>query len=197
MENEVLTIEGLQELFNKQKTDVDGLVTAKLSDWSDKFKASYKVDNGPEKPAEVKTAAEVAELSDAGILGGINKIEIMKIPLGKIVVGGFVSVFATELIDGFMSKQSAMVRGLVKLVIAAMAVKYGKKYLGEASTAIALLMGFDAIRDIIPIDTYAKNIATKLSGTWTNKGLAQGGPMRAFPVGGSSRHDYYSAAERR
>jgi hypothetical protein len=88
-------------------------------------------------------------------------------------VGGFVSVVATELIDGFMIESEAWKKGLAKAAVAVAAVKWGKKFLGDTgSKAIAILMTFDAIRDLTPLDSWAANLANKITGSAPAAGLA-------------------------
>jgi hypothetical protein len=194
----LFTIDDLQAMFDnsvskvteKSKNDLTGI----LSDWTEKFRTTYKVvDGGQEKTAEVVTKeVPVADMAEANIA----KMEIMGLPIGQAAVGGFVAVFATELVDGFLAAQSSYVRGAAKLVAAYAASKWGKKIpfvSSEGAKAVALLVTFDAIRDLIPIDTYAKQLATKLSGTWTSAGLAQGSSYSYAKVSPVTRSaDYYS-----
>ncbi len=194
-ETKILSMDELQAMMDKSSKSA---ATAVLSDFDSKIKnafAAYKVDNGPVKSAEVISAKETpkAELSDAGVAN----FQVMGIPIGQAVAGGFVAVFATELVDGFLAKQNSYVRGAVKLGAAYAAVKWGKKipFVGETGAkAIALLIAFDAVRDFIPIDTYAKNLATKISGTWTSAGLAQGSSYSYKKVSApvTPAGDYYS-----
>ena len=138
-------------------------------------KPVVKLDAAPKLETE-----EVAEMASSGVLGGITGMEVWNIPIGKALVGGFVAVFGTELIDGFMASQSVQVRGAVKLVGAGIALKWGRKLLGtDGATAVGLLMAFDGIRDILPIDQYAKQLANMASGVVTQRGLASINDSRA------------------
>ncbi len=113
------------------------------------------------KPEDIKTAEEVeaedkAKLEQAGAVAGITQFEIWDIPVGQALVGGFTAVFASELIDGFLVKQGDMIKGVVKLVGAGAAVKWGPRLLGSTgSKALALLLAYDGVRSLIPIDTWA------------------------------------------
>jgi len=50
---------------------------------------------------------------------------------------------------------------------------WGKRILGNVgSKAVALLLAFDGIRDLSPIDSWADQLAEKISGTVTTEGLA-------------------------
>ena len=185
-----ITIEGLQDLFKSQKQDVESLVTARLNDW----KASYQVDNGPAKSAEV-VPAPVAKMNDP--LSGIAKMDVMGVPIGQAAIGGFVAVLATEMVDGFLSKQGAMTRGLAKLVAAFAAAKYGKKLVGDSgSKAVALLITFDALRDFIPFDVYAQKLTSKITGKTMTAGLA-GNNQIMRQMSTSQAANYYSRAQGR
>ncbi len=181
-------------LVTEQDTsiDINSLLDAKLSDWGEKFKKSITVD-GVRKEADLtitdpKKAAALAESAS------ITKV-VSKEMLGEIVpIGGgmFVGVFATELIDGFMAKQSANTRGLAKLAISAGALyaahKYGNKMPLIGSTGlkvVALLVAFDGVRNLIPIDTYAQKLATKVSKVQTTEGLAQDTTRKTVAAGTS------------
>lgn len=195
VETKEITFEGLSDLFAKQKTDVEGMVNAKLSDW----KATYRIDNGPEKPAEILNkdkTTETAKVAEAGALKGFMDFQIGGIPVGKAAVGGGIAIFATELIDGLLQRfnqGSKTVTGLVKLAGAGAAIKWGGKYLGkEGAAVVALLMAFDGIRDITPIDTWMNNIANKISGYVPTGGLGaqQGKPNTQT----KDNSNYYSRA---
>jgi hypothetical protein len=199
-QEETLTIEGLQALFDKNKAEAKTLTEALLSDWENKIKTTYTVDKGPEKVAVVATKEQVAEMADAGIA----KMEIMDLPLGQVLIGGSVAVLASELVDGFLASQKAYVRGGAKLVVAWVANKYLKKvkFIGaDGAKAVALLLTFDAVRDIIPIDSWMQSIAGKISGAVTNKGLAQTrGPLKIMSnnsAPAASYGDIYTRAQGR
>ncbi len=145
----------------------------------------------------------VAEMASSGVLGGITGMEVWNIPVGKALVGGFVAVFGTELIDGFMASQSVQARGAAKLVGAGIALKWGRKLLGsDGATAVGLLMAFDGIRDILPIDQYAKSLANKASGVVTQRGLASINDSRAVreateAARGAGGSGWYPSLDRR
>jgi len=99
--------------------------------------------------------------------------EFQGIPIGQAVAGGFVAIFASELVDGFMGNMQAWQRGLVKLGVAAVFGLWGKRLLGSTgSKAVALLLTFDAIRDLSPIDAWADQLAEGITGRVTTGGLA-------------------------
>lgn len=126
----------------------------------------------PEKTVAVVEDPE-AEMEAKGFISDLMGYEIQGIPVAQAAVGGFVAIFASELVDGFMADSEDWKRGLVKVAVAAVTVKWGKKIFGSTgSKAIALLLTFDAIRDFTPIDSWADQLAEKISGTATTAGLA-------------------------
>ncbi len=141
---------------------------------------------GMEGPIENLTAAQVGEEEtktalakaagdkDAELqqLGGIMDMEVWDIPVGKALIGGFIAVVGSELVDGFLAKQSVTVRGVAKLVGAGAAIKWGSRLLGKhGAAAVAILLAYDGLRDILPIDQYAHRLASGVSGVVTTRGL--------------------------
>lgn len=193
-ETKPISLDELQAMMTKASKEA---VTASLSDFESRLKASYKVDGGPSKPAEIIPAAKpetaTAKLEDSGVAN----MQVFGLPVGQAVVGGFVAVFATELVDGLMSKQQAYVRGAVKLGAAWAINKWGKKipFMGEGGVkAVALLLTFDAIRDFIPLDTYAQSLAAKISGKVANAGLAGPKTFNTISASTPAAKSYYARA---
>jgi len=124
---------------------------------------------GEKLPAKVEPAAEL----EAGPLAGVAKMEVWGIPLGKALIGGGIAIFATELIDGFMAAQAPQMRGIVKLFGAGASQMFAKRWLGAPTAgAIALLLAFDGIRDLLPLDEFIHGITTRMTGVFTTAGLA-------------------------
>lgn len=129
------------------------------------------------RPEDIKLKEEVeaeekAKLEQAGVIAGITDFQIWDIPVGQALVGGFTAVFASELIDGFLVKQGDWAKGVVKLVGAGVAVKWGPRLFGSVgSKALALLLAYDGVRSLIPIDTWAKRGATTVTGMIPGGGL--------------------------
>lgn len=147
------------------------------------------------------TPAPKAEMHD-GALEGITKIEVWDIPVGKAIVGGFSAVIVSELVDGFLATQSTMVQGVVKLVAAGAAVKWLPRFLGTTGAgAMALLLAYDGIRSILPIDEWAGKVSGALSKIRTGGGLAgkagMGGGGEVIKQAERVAGDYYSRAEGR
>ncbi len=138
----------------------------------------------------------VANLEESGLLAGIMNFEFMHVPVGQAVAGGFIAVLATELVDGFLSKQSVQMKGGVKLAGAWASVMYGKKVLGPTgSKVVAVLLTFDALRDLTPIDAWAAKLASMLTGVFPMAGLADKANRRDVNTQASQvANDYYSRA---
>jgi len=155
----------------------------------------------PKTPDDIKTAEEVAaekaDKAEMEQLAGITKMEVWDIPLGQALIGGFIAVFSSELIDGFLAAQSGMVRGLVKLVGAGVAVKWGSRVLGTTGAkAVALLLAYDGIRSFIPIDEWASRFAGGIK-PLTGSGLGGKAGMDRNPRGDvpkAKSADYYAGA---
>ena len=163
-----ITAKELKDLFDNipSKDSVvsllDGIkgIDGKLADLGKAFEPEDKPD--PEVTLEKK-----------GWFDDIMSFEFQGIPVGQAAVGGFAAIFASELVDGFMADSDKWKRGLVKLAIAAISVKFGQRILGSTGAkAVALLLTFDAIRDLSPIDAWADQLAEGITGRVTTGGLA-------------------------
>jgi len=150
------------------KDNVNGLldgikgIDTKLEDLGKAFEPSSDPDPDPKVALERK-----------GFFDDLMSFEFQGIPVGQAAVGGFVAIFASELVDGFMADMQAWQRGLVKLGVAAVVGLWGKRVLGSTgSKAVALLLTFDAIRDFTPIDRWADQLAEGITGRETTAGLA-------------------------
>lgn len=169
-----------KESFDSLLDRVDG-IDAKLADLG--------------KPVETDPEAT---LEKGGFFDDIMSFEFQGIPIGQAAVGGFAAIFASELVDGFMADSEAWKRGLVKLAVAGISAKWGKRFLGSTgSKAVALLLTFDAIRDLSPIDSWADQLAEKISGRVTTAGLAgnqSGGNPVNQPAATKSSNGYYAMA---
>lgn len=157
-----------------------------------------KLDGIPEaikKAFESKETASVKEEAKVRQLAGITEFEVWDVPVGKALFGGFVAVVGSELVDGFLANQGDMVIGLVKLAGAGAIVKWGSRLLGKGvATAVALLLAYDGIRHILPIDQYAHQLASKVSGVVTTRGLGgnKGSALGDAGNGKGKTKDYYA-----
>lgn len=180
-------LEALPEIVeqNSQKIlDFGSVIDAKLAEFGEKI-----------NPVEVKSKAELeaeAELH-IGALEGISKMQVWDIPLGQAVVGGFSSVLVSELIDGFFAKQSVSVQGVVKLAVAGATIKWGSKILGKTGAiAMAILLTYDGVRQLLPIDEYAGKVSGAVVAR-TGGGLAGKAGMGDTGGNGHRQTDYYEA----
>jgi hypothetical protein len=191
-----IEITGLDELFKKQKAENETTLKAFMSDFEDRLKTIYRVDNGPVKMADVVPSGTVAIPEKAKMSGIMDSVS--SINWKDIAVGGFVSMVATEMVDGFLAKQNTYVRAGAKVLLAVVAGKYLAKisFIGSGGAkVITTLMVFDALRDAIPVDTYVKQLTGKVTGMVTSAGLAGAGPFKAVSVNQSG--NYYSRAQGR
>lgn len=173
---------------------------AKLSET--KEKANTKQELPEKKPRQIRLHFGDADLKDPDGIAAVSRFEVWDIPIGKVLIGGFTAVFATELVDGFMANQNTYVIGGVKLVLAGATVKWGSRFLGrEGAMAAAVLLGYDGIRNLIPLDTWARTVASKVSGVIPHAGLASGTTPghRGGVLDQAQRvaQDYYKQAEGR
>lgn len=147
-----------------------------------------------------------------GAVAEIFNFKFWDIPLGQAAVGGFIAIIATEVIDGFLAdkagatekqkSQSRLIRGGVKLVAAGATIKYGKGIFGETgSAALALLLAFDGIRNLLPsLSETGRDIALKITGVRPQLGLSQDEaqnqqqPRSALRQAEAVAGDYYSKA---
>ena len=156
----------IQEI-KANKPDMTGF--ARLSDITAELekikpiKVDAKVDGKPVQDASLEDPR-----ARAGALGGITEMKIWEIPVGAAVVGGFVAVMASELVDGFLVKQSPQIKGMVKLVAAGAVKRWGSGMFGStASNAVALLLAYDGVRMLLPLDEWASRLVggvTRLTG---------------------------------
>jgi hypothetical protein len=136
---------------------------------------------------EPEPETEVAKLKEAGVIGGVLDFTVWDIPVGQAVVGGGVAVLFSEVIDGFLVTKPAYWKAGAKLVAAGAAVKWGSKYIGSTgSKAVALLLAFDAIRQLVPFDLWIKNNIvsrfTKLSAEGLTQDPERRNPARQNPA---------------
>lgn len=187
------------EAMDKGFASVGSKLDAQLAELNETAKKVLVKPEDIKSPEEVKAEAAKAEedkakLEQAGAVAGITSFEVWDIPVGQALVGGFTAVFASELIDGFLVKQGDWMKGMVKLVGAGVAVKWGPRLFGSVgSKALALLLAYDGVRSLIPIDTWAHRSASAVTG------MIPGGGLGGFNknVGGvpsnGSKEDYYAA----
>lgn len=150
------------ETLGKIATDMGAGASAltKSASALDEIVAKFK-----EPKAEAKVEEPKAKVEEARALAGITKTEVWGIPIGQIAVGTFGGVFISELADGFLAAQSTVVKGGVKLGLAAVTATWGKRWLGkDVSYAIAFVLGVFGLSQILPIDKWAASLAGSVKG---------------------------------
>ncbi len=129
----------------------------------DNFLAAFK-EAMPKSETKVAETTDVA-LVNEGVLAGVTKTDVFGVPIGKIAVGTFGGVFISELVDGFLAKQGTMVQGGVKLAMAGVTAKWGRKWLGsDVAYAIAFVLGVFGLSQVLPIDKWATSAAGTVKG---------------------------------
>lgn len=189
-------LQAITEAVDTGLATVGSKFEAQLAELNESAK---KILDKPEDKPEVKVEGEEkAKMEQAGIAKGITDFQVWDIPVGQALVGGFAAVFASELIDGILIQQGDWMKGMVKLVGAGASVKWGSRILGSTgSKALAILLAYDGIRSLVPIDTWARRGATTVTGMIPAGGLGGfrsnvGG--KVAPGNGRGRGaDYYDA----
>jgi hypothetical protein len=165
------------------------------SDMTSKFDAKLAEIDERIKPPEVEDNGEDAEVAKEGAVEGIAKMKVWDVPLGEGLLGGGMAVFASELVDGFFASQSSTTLGFIKLVASGVIVKWGGKLLGSTgSKAAAVILAYDGIRQIVPLDEWVGNLVGGITDR-TGGGLAGKAGMnppvtRVVPTAPSG--DYYA-----
>jgi hypothetical protein len=181
--------DALDEMFKgvNEKLDQVQTIEARLEEISGKLVAKPV-----ETPPEDKNPDD-AELHK-GALEGIADFKVWDIPLGQALIGGGISVFASELIDGFLAGRSTQIAGVVKLAAAGAAVKWGGRMGTTTSRALALLLAYDGLRSLIPLDEWMGNLAGRIVSR-TGGGLAgKAGMGDVLNQASKVANDYYSRA---
>lgn len=189
------------EAMEKGFAHVGSKLDAQLAELNETAKKVLVKPEDIKTPAELAAEAAVAKVAEEAKLeraavSTITDMKVWDIPVGEALVGGFTAVFASELIDGVLVKQGDMIKGVIKLAGAGAAVKWGGRLLGSTgSKALAILLAYDGVRSLIPIDTWAKRGATAVSGMVPGGGLGGFRPnVQGKPAPGNGHKvNYYEA----
>lgn len=142
----------------------------------DKEKDAYVI-----KPGE----PQLGELQQAGMLGGITKIEVMGIPIGAAAIGGGVAFVTDALFDRFLPQLTGSVANLV----AAWAImQFGHRFLGDAARYAAIFLAYEAVRG--PIENALGGIVKPAASQVAQQLLHQQGFEQTGAVDGG----YYTKA---
>jgi len=165
------------EAMSNGFANVGSKLDAQLAELNEKAEKLLVKPEDIKTPAELAAEAAVAKVAEEAKLeraavSTITDMKVWDIPVGEALVGGFSAVFASELIDGVLVKQNDMIKGVIKLAGAGAAVKWGPRLLGSTgSKALAILLAYDGVRSLIPIDAWARRGASAVSGVLPAGGL--------------------------
>lgn len=138
------------------------------------------------KKASVEQEPTKAELQQAGVLAPITQLEVFGIPLGQAGVGGITALAVSELVDAFITPPPEGVpftRVLVKGIAAFGINQWLGGVMGrDAARVAALFIGFDLLRDLLPIDSWVQGLVTGI----THKGASSS--SSSYSSGSSSSH---------
>jgi len=136
------------ELSERVKTDIAGI----FEDYNKKL-------------AEKKEEKSEVEQKQ---LGGLAEVEIMGIPLGQAAIGGGVALLISELVDGIIGGAVTDRLGetwgpaLIKGGSAWAVKQWGAGVIGaKAADTAALFLAWEAIRSLVPIDEWIKDLFKK------------------------------------
>ena len=110
-----------------------------------------------------KAKGGTADVEEARALSGFTEMEVFGLPVGKALIGGASAVAVGELVDmlmaRFMPNGGTWVSALGKGAAAWLATsRWVTNIIGKpAGTVAAVLLTYDAIRDIVPFDTWIRN----------------------------------------
>ncbi|MBA7525961.1 hypothetical protein ES705_18121 [subsurface metagenome] len=130
-----------------------------------KLEASIAEMLKPKEPDEVLKKEEVEQEKQ---LGGLAEVEIMGIPLGQAAIGGGIALLISELVDGIIGGTVTDKMGetwgpaLVKGGSAWAVKQWLPGVIGaKAANTAALFLAWEAIRSLVPIDEWIKDLFKK------------------------------------
>ena len=101
-----------------------------------------------------------------GIAKKISDITILDMPIGDAALGGATSLIVAELTDAFVVGRLPTVPVVaIKAAEAFVMSKYGHKLIGTQGARMgALFLTWEAIRALVPIDTWISNLISSVAG---------------------------------
>ena len=118
-----------------------------------------------QKLAEKKDEPSIIEHEQ---LAGLTKIEIAGIPVGQALIGGSVALLVSELVDGIIGGAIKDKLGVTwgPAIIKGGSAWAAKRWLpgvigAKAADTAALFLAWEAIRSLIPIDTWISGLFKK------------------------------------
>jgi hypothetical protein len=107
--------------------------------------------------------ADTLELSQRGVLSGFGGLRFGDIPVGDALLGGASATLVSELISGVVG--SGVMGALAKLVVGNMIAGAFSGVVGRGATDSArLFITYDAVRDLIPLDTWISQLLGGVTG---------------------------------
>ena len=138
---------------------------------------------------------QTAEMEAGGMLSGVLNTKVAGLRIGEIGVGTFGGVMLSEILEGFLSAQSTMIKGGVKLGVAALAASMGGKWIGkDAAYAIAFVLGVFGLSQVIPVDKWATAVAGSIGKFLPGTIKVTGMPRDVLNQAQTVVRDYYSKA---
>jgi hypothetical protein len=121
------------------------------------------------------------DLAQKGLFAGLGDTKLGGIPIGPALLGGASATLVTEVIDGIVG--GGIMGALAKLVVGNMAAGMFSGFLGRPATdAARLFISYDAIRDILPVDQWTRQLVGGIGGA---AGVAQSQPPVNVPYTGN------------
>ena len=130
---------------------------------------------------QIEQSEETVDLAQKGLFAGLGSAKIMGAPIGDALLGGASATLVSEVIDGFLG--GGVMGAMAKLVVGNMVAGMFSGVLGRPATdAAKLFISYDAIRDLIPVDTWTRQLVGGIGGT---AGVAQSQPPVNVPYTGN------------
>jgi len=151
MANETMTVDSVNEAIGSIKRETNDTLNGFLAKLEEGLKPAEKVEVTPEDKADLEEK----------LLSKLSGTKPFGLPVGEAFAGGAVAVVVGEVVDMVAGKvgfgATTVSAAAVKGVAAFLSAKYLKKWVGPtAGNAAALLLTYDAIRTIIPFDSWIR-----------------------------------------
>ena len=118
---------------------------------------------------DAPASTENLDLAQRGIMSGFGGVKFGNIPVGDALLGGASATLVTEVISGLVG--TGITGALVKLVAGNMLAGMFSGVMGRGATDSArLFITYDAIRDLIPIDTWTSQLMGGVMGGGNGNG---------------------------
>jgi hypothetical protein len=125
------------------------------------------------------------ELHQRGILSNFGGLRFGNIPVGDALIGGSAASLVSELTDAFTPGDNTVVSALIKIVAGNLLAGAFSGILGNNATSAArLLVTYDGIRDLIPLDSWIREILDPIK---KNANVGQSQPPVNVPYGPGQR----------